>query len=399
MSQTWSTPLETYQYVTGYNTYLQSMGSDSSGALYVSGYGYDANMTMHWLVQKSVNSGSTWVVLDDYQLSPGKNAMPSAAGLFVTGNNIFVTGQATDTSGVLHSIIRQSTNAGLTWNTDNDYQYTIGQNSMGGQIASGQTGTLYVLTTGVDGAKKYHAVVRSSSDAGTTWSVVDDFMYGGDNVLSANEIAVSPQGEIFTAGSAEDADGNNHWYVRMGSSNGSTWSTVDDFVYSAGFGSAPSTTIAFDSNASVYVTGSGDDGFGSHWVVRKGEATGASWATIDDYQYQTGAGSVAGGLFEDAQSNFYVFGTGQDQTKFNEMHFNVRKSSDMGSSWTTVENYFYAAASGTGQGTSFGGFTVTPTGSVYTALSATDGGGQWHGLILSMPCVTPSPTPTATPIN
>jgi hypothetical protein len=177
------------------------------------------------------------------------------AWIYVSYSINKVRGQA------VHWLARRSTNAGTNWTTVDDYQYlgnpTNGVAAKGG-IAADAAGNLYVLGTGVASGGPVHWLARKSVDGGATWSVVDDYLYQGNNA-SPNAVGLDAYGNVYGVGT-----GANHWLVRGSNPSGTAWITVDDFQYSAnqgavgfGFGASPA--------GNVFTIGLGS----GHWVVRE----------------------------------------------------------------------------------------------------------------------------------
>src|SRR5215471_20089649 len=110
------------------------------------------------------------------------------------------------------------------------------------------------------------------------WQTVDDFVLGNGNA-EAHGVATDAAGGIYVVGTA-----NGHGIVRYSADDGLHWTTRDDFVY-------PSETntmfnaVTVDYQGSVFVGGMGAGGqfFLGHWLVRRSTDHGLTWQTVDDY--------------------------------------------------------------------------------------------------------------------
>jgi len=169
------------------------------------------------------------------------------------------------------------------------------------------------------GDGKVHWFVRRSIDGGLTWSKVDDFT-GGYRAL-AHALTTDSAGNVFVVGES------GAWVVRKGTANpdqSMTWSSVDTV-------SGAAEGVFVHPTAGIFVAGNSSGG----WTVRRSLDGGATWTTVDSY-----AGSVANGVGADAAGNLYVVGSGQQGIKkIVYTHWIVRKSSNGGSTWATVDDF------------------------------------------------------------
>jgi hypothetical protein len=283
-----------------------------------------------------------------------------------------------------------------TWQTVDDFTYAgTGLNRAAG-LTLDPFGNVFVAGWGADANGLYHALIRKSSDAGATWSLVDDLaspggwaFYGvGLGYLLGGGIGSDTAGNVYGAGVYSAANGNV-WFVSKSATGGADWANVDtagpvawaaDVAADAGgnvyvVGRTNATWITTTTNKNGTITTSTNTGIS--WLARKGTGGGTSWATADQpfpgyatavYCHPTagvfvtgrdnssnawvtrrsfdagstwttvdsvaaGPGSSLGG---DALGNIYVTGTSSDQK-----HWLVRKSSDGGNSWTTVDDFSY----------------------------------------------------------
>ena len=75
------------------------------------------------------------------------------------------------------------------------------------------------------------------------------------------------------------------------------------------------------------------------WVVKQSTDNGATWTTIDSYQYSLGYSSSPLKILADASSNVYVAGLAQISTEFNRSVHVVRKYTQATQTWTTLEAF------------------------------------------------------------
>jgi hypothetical protein len=165
-------------------------------------------------------------------------------------------------------------------------------------------------------------------------------------------MAADQAGNIYVAGAAEDAAGNQRSVVRQRSSGAAEWTTIleDAGLYIAG--------VARDDADNVFACGEGGAGTGaSTWVVLKWPAGHAQFSVIDDFQPRN---PVCQGLATDPAGNVFAIGTASVQT-------------------TTVDDYQLAPLKNAAPRA----LGVDLAGDVYAAGQAIDSAGQYHAIIRS----------------
>ncbi len=216
---------------------------------------------------------------------------------------------------------------------------------LGGGIASDSAGNLYVSGVIHDyaGAQPNQWYVRRSTDGGANWSTVDEFAMTaaafGSNIDDIG-ITVDPAGDVYTAGlDFYSLDSNFHydWIVRKGV-GGTSFSTLDILP-----NSSPK-DVFVHSTAGIFVVGqtkiTNKSATSWAWLVRRSTNGGATWSNVDTFQLSSSKPSVAMGIGADAAGNLYVVGSGMSLNKGrNVFHWIVRKSTNGGNSWTTVDDY------------------------------------------------------------
>jgi tRNA G37 N-methylase TrmD len=316
----------------GMNGQPSSISADSSGNVYAAGYGNSPSDINYWLVRKY--SGGSATTLDNYQRPTSKSTASALAK--DSAGNLYAAGDGVDASNLTHWIVRKYS-AG-SWSTIDDFQYGAGYSTSVSALMTDSAGNLYAAGYGISGsnAADYHWIVREYS--GGVWSTVDDFQYPSGYESEANALTIDSLGNLYAAGIALDSSFEAHWLVREYS--GGSWSTIDDYQYDPGAGFQFTTSpaaLTTDSSGNVYAAGIGVDGsYREHWVVR--EYSGGSWSTIDDYQGPTGSSAQALALTADTSGNIYASGTGYSASASGWVWI-VRKYS--GGSWTTMDTYEY----------------------------------------------------------
>ncbi len=341
------------------NATAYDIGMYDANTLFSVGYGSDINNVFRWLVKKSTDAGATWTLVDDYQLFAGKTSMGRKIKVNSSGA-IYVIGVANDSANISHGIVRRSQDGGSTWVTIDDFQLSSGKSSSTNDLTFDSAGNIYSVGYGYDASDYGHWIIRKSLDGGASWIVVDDFAYAATFISMPNSIHIDNSGNIFVAGDGLDSSNVFHWLVRKSSDNGLSWSTVDDYILAAGKDSNASAIIA-DSIGTLYTVGFAEDSGGkSFWVVRKSSDLGATWGTVDSFQYIATRNALAQGVAVNNSGHIFVTGYGLE-TSWN--HVITRRSTDGGATWAIIDDYLYSAS---GHNYSYA-VTLNNLGDIFTA--------------------------------
>jgi hypothetical protein len=377
-AQTWET-VDDFQYPQGTNSGACALAGDAQGNLYAAGYGVDASNVRHALVMRSGDQGATWSTLQDYTYRPPTSTefdgfcVDAAHNLYAVGSG---SGQVFS-----HWLVRKSADGGATWTTADDYQLTSGLQAGANGCAADAAGNVYVIGSGEKTVTSRNGstsqiwdwLVRKSSDAGATWTIVDQYEYPKTDASLPTDIIVTPAG-LFVAGWIDGF----HWIIRKSANGGLTWTTVSDYYPGSGF---PSLTA--DSAGNIYAGGMTTVTKGTthwYWTVRKGVSGGTSWATVDSFEYvpnQSGLHNSVGrhSMGVDVHGNVYAAGYGTDAAGVT--HWLVRASGNQGASWSMVDDFQYASGSSSAANC-FGGDAV---GNIYTGGSGADLATGTHWLV------------------
>ena len=280
------------------------------------------------------------------------------------------------------ALLGQAQLSAQTWQTVDNFQYTPGKGA--GALGAGldTQGNLYTVGSAFDAANIQHALVMRSSDQGVTWAAIEDFNYRPGTNTSFYGFGVDPAQNLYAVGLATMGSSRSHWLVRKSADHGVTWATVDDYVPDSGASDQRNTASGFaaDSSGNIYVVGMGFTRVGTkssyphqYWIVRKSSNSGASWSTVDQYGYPNAPESSASAIIA-APNGLFVCGI-----SVGGPHWVVRKSVDGGASWSTVDDFY--------SGTLFNqptGLTADSAGNVYVGgvSSSTSSGSYAHNWVV-----------------
>jgi hypothetical protein len=306
---------------------------------------------------QSAVAQSAWEAVDDFQYPPGFAAAPSEIRI-APDNSIFVAGSSLSAGG----LVRVSPDQGATWSEPYVFQYVNGQRTEFRSLAAGDSGIVLVVGFGNDAAGVPHWIAQLSVDSGATWSAVDDFQTASGLRAMAYSCAVDAQGNLYAAGWATVQTRNrtaDHWLVRRSNINSPyAWTTVDDF---SGGSEADGIVVC---PAGVFAAGYGNS---QTWVVRK-SSTGAagSWSTVDNFVVQKGGGAKAWGIGAGPAGSLFVTGHSEEKTGAASVaHWITRRSTNGGSTWTTVDDFLYSSNPAGGWGSAGYAVAAGANGEIY----------------------------------
>ena len=264
---------------------------------------------------------------------------------------------------------------GGTWSTVDDFvSDPNGYSTQASTIATDSVGDVYVAGY----ADGYGWMIRKGV-GGQNFTTVDTLPSGG---LGASSLFVHPVAGVLAAGQADvviNGKTVRAWVVRRSLDGGATWQSVDTF-----YGTKPggayyfgrANAIGADSLGNIYVAGSlaipNKSSTSWEWVVRKSSDSGLSWNTVDAFQLSSGYNAGATGFVADSNGNLFVAG---NATSGSSWFWLVRENPGGTSTWQTVDAFQYV----TGLWSAAAAITADASGHVFVGGSGDDGttGGPW----------------------
>jgi hypothetical protein len=249
------------------------------------------------------------------------------------------------------------------WTTVTKYQEVAGFASKGNKIAVRPDGVIFNIGwIWLDAGGSYGAAVRASTDSGRTWQTQSINTTAGWTGTEYNALTFDPAGCLVTACEIWDPNPNNHknWIVQRSCDSGASFSWIDSYQE----GHCPSAQdIAFSANGDLYVAGwarSFDEP--SVWAVRKSSDGGATWATVD--LQGTEGSNDAMAIACQPNGNIFVGGHMSYLSKRVAIdRWIVKRSVNRGQTWTIVDTFQESSNCRSGVTAS----TVDQAGNVYVA--------------------------------
>ena len=321
-------------------------------------------------------NAQAWQTVDDVQQAPGLNSRALALGTDPTKSLLYSAGWAiVDSSGTEAAVVRASADSGATWTTL-DAWVPAGLPIAAYQgFCSAPNGYLFAggdMCNNDLNTATIDWFVRRSTDGGATWSTQDTVDSGIGGKAQCRAIQAAPSGDIYAAGLTGTNQGNGGWVwlVRKSADSGATWTTVDSLWDN---NVKEARAIGFGQNASLFVAGM----LANSWTVRRSTDRGATWATVDSYRPSGSLTSEAWSVAADSVGNIYVAGNAVAWIKGRYANqWVVRRTTNNGASWTTVDNVTIDYSSNSSGPT---GITVGPAGALFVGGygTATDGSLYW----------------------
>jgi hypothetical protein len=179
-----------------------------------------------WTVRRSLNGGATWTTVDaPFGSSAGawSVASDSAGNIYVAGSVSVTTTTTKPKSTVTYSVwvTRESTDGGNTWATVDTYILASNQSAVAHGVGVNATGNVVVVGQASDSNGVQHWIVRAP-DSNGVWRTLDNFtpppsIYRNksySNSAIAYSVVTDAAGNLLVTGSAGNYPYGLNWIVR-----------------------------------------------------------------------------------------------------------------------------------------------------------------------------------------
>jgi hypothetical protein len=274
-------------------------------------------------------------------------------------------------------VVQRSRDSGQTWGEVDSVPLAANSPCNTGYLDSDSNGNLYAAGS----CDTEGWIVRKSEDGGSTWSDVERFFQlAPGNPARLVHLAVDFADRVFVSGNSVDSASITRWIVRRQEGWG-TFTTVDDFELEAGMGGDSPSVSA--STRHVHAAGMANTSSGPHWVVRRADASGATWTTLDDFTYPGATRVMARGVHEGPSSTVVAVGTVTDAAGVDRVV--TRRSADDGKTWSISDEWTYSP----GKSSDAGPIGADARGNVYGLVRGVASNDIGHWIVRKLDCQRP----------
>jgi hypothetical protein len=272
-------------------------------------------------VNKSTDNGISWNQVDSFQGSNGftfasqiavRNSLVVYIGYsgnsstFLGGTNVCSTNRSN-----LRWFTRVSTDGGASWTAPEQFQRVAGYGTGASSVSIMDNGTILVAgyITKADRCKS--GLVRISSDSGVTWADAryDNLSYPNSSstryVQNGNTELVSVTSQSTYVGTTISSTANSTQI----SSDGLTW-TPRTIQLNIPYASAARGLLSLDD--SILVAAERRSSSANPWRIKRSSDLGKTWSAVDSFEISGGYGADPIGLVKIDSSSIIAYGLGYD---------------------------------------------------------------------------------------
>ncbi|MBK7844210.1 MAG: exo-alpha-sialidase [Bdellovibrionales bacterium] len=390
---------------------LALLGCDNQISGNIEGSGSDE-------VIPSCQLNSSWQTTDEWQLSAGKASYPLR--LFEDSNgHLYASGLAKDDSNAWNMIVEKSEDQGLSWSkvaieTGTGFPLGLYDNLIyrqrnDGNIAYVETsplsfGVAWTQVTSLqvvgytwfnsmlkDGNNLYfggcHAEtgykghVHQSTDGGSTFNTTDNFQNAAGKQHFYNNLVKLSDGRLIMCGYGQNASDVFQTVLRISDDNGSTWTSQIPYEHVTGKDTVCYGLSANSKDELILALAAMDSAGKNHSVLRRSTDKGNTWVTVDDYQLASSGDTYP--KIPYFYSDNIVFSMSNAHADDGFSRASIRISKDSGMTWSdfTVPYQHTAGRSSYSQPV-----IKTKDGHLVHAANGFDAGGKEIWILRRMTC-------------
>lgn len=271
---------------------------------------------------------NTWQTKDDWQLSAGKASYPLALFDDVDGH-LYASGLAKDDANVWNMIIKKSSDQGLSWSTV--------AAEIGNRLPLGIYGNLFYLSRSSGGIAY---VETSPLTFGVAWTQLTSLQIVGNTWINS---MLKDGNNLYFGGFHAETGYKGH--IHQSTDGGSTFTTTDSYQNATGKQHFNINLVKL-SDGRLIVCGYGQNASNVfQTVLRVSDDNGATWVSQAPYEHVTGQDTSCQGLSANSKDELFLALASKDNA--GKDHSVVRKSTDRGATWVTVDDYQLASSGDT----------------------------------------------------
>jgi uncharacterized delta-60 repeat protein len=316
-----------------YTDQLNSIVSDKSGNIYVSGSTVNISSNADFLTIKLNQNGDTlWKRTYD---GSGHGPDEALAMTIDSVGNVYVTGyeRASGGYGKNYLTIKYNPGGDTLWTriynyaaNDNEQANSIVLDPAGNVIITGQSDSNPTTTTNDD-----YATVKYNSNGAELWTV----RYGGTGGARDRAVKVvsDAAGNIYVTGRSSNGNNDDYVTIKYNPSGVQQWLMVYDGTYTD-----RATAMAIDGAGNIYVTGRSSNGVNPDIVTLKynGSTGGQIWKVA----YNRADTDIPAAIAVDAAGNAYVAGQSDadPSTNTNFDYVTIKIAAAGTQAWASIYN-------------------------------------------------------------
>lgn len=288
-----------------------------------------ATVYTQWVVRRSADGGRTWSTCDNFSTGPGRWNYVTGLACDADGA-VFVSG-VSEVDGAVTGVVRKSTDHGATWTTSAQVRMPGSSGCKTYNVTSLGGGLVFALGRCAGGV--LHWLVRRSTDAGATWSDVDYPHATQTYASKVFDVARARNGDLVAFGYL-DGPAKEAWLFRRSRDDGATWADLSRVHTQDGFTDVVGGLLSTSGGALLAAGWTIDPAGPIRAILRRSEDSGATWSTVDDYRLG-GARTLYQALAQDSRGRLFALATqavdpGGEATPAYGM---LRVSTDDGRTW------------------------------------------------------------------
>ncbi|MBN1114938.1 MAG: exo-alpha-sialidase [Oligoflexia bacterium] len=285
-----------------------------------------------------------WETVIDYFAEENPSTMVYPGGGFGTEDSVNLTVLENPSGTPDGIIVKRSLDNGTTWTDvpiNTGFEFTFASTVNGSSVFFG----------GKDRVSDDWLVTRGSISDTTFADTRSDIYHTASGTSHLVTFMSAKNNLIVASGYGTDNGNNNYWIVRTSQDNGETWQLADRINKTS---SIYAFSNAITSDSKIFVAGMLYDGSHSYWAVRRSVDLGATFESVEPAFETLSTSSAAVGIAADKNDNIYV--AGYMTITSTRANWIVKKSTDSGATWTTVDNFIYSPTPDDGKT-----YSCTPT--------------------------------------